>query len=391
MPDLLSGALFTMLPGMAEPLNIPITQVWSLGLAQEIGRGALEYARTHRRWKCSRPEYSLALNQLEQWRPDGLIITGPFKNAHERFKNVPYPVVMTHWAPELPELMQVDSDPLAAGAMAAEHLLVAGGYKHVACCFYPESIAHKARAEGFVKRAKESGITPTAFETVNRYSATESFITWLRSVPKPAAVFCTDDATARETIRAVRETGFVVPDDIAVLGCEDDEMICDSSHPAISSVRLPYRKTGYEAARMLDHAIRHRPLKKKQLYLPPEGITVRMSTSVFATGDKHLRRALEFIRRHACENITVHDAARHAGLSLRMMQLRFHQEVGHTPAEEIQRARMDKVKELLRNTEMTLTEIAEISGYQSSHYLSHIFKQINGRSARDYRNEFRRI
>jgi LacI family transcriptional regulator len=375
---------------MKKPLHIMIAQVWSLGLAHEIGKGVLEYAQTHGRWKCSRPDFSQAQHEIESWHSDGLILGGPIKDESGNLKAVNCPYVITQWVPSCPGIMQVDTDPADTGRMAAEHLLAGSGYKNAAVCFCPESEASTARAQGFSERARESGIEPGIFKTNPLRIPPDSLADWLEPVQKPVAVFCCDDVIAQDVIRLIQDMKMDIPEEVAVLGCEDNELICEGSNPSISSVHLPYRKVGYEAARMLDHAIRNRHLKRKQLYLPPEGITARMSTGIFATEDVQLRRALEFIRRHAGENITVHDAARHAGLSLRTMQNRFKEEVGRSPVEEIQRARMAKVKELLRNTEMTLNEIAEVSGFQSGHYLSRHFKAVNRRSTRNYRNEFRR-
>lgn len=188
----------------------------------------------------------------------------------------------------------------------------------------------------------------------------------------------------------LREEGLHVPDDIAVLGCENDVKACEGSIPMLSSVQLPYRQIGLECARMLDAQMSGRKLRKKQIYLPPEKIVVRKSTSLFATSDTQVRRAVEYIRRHAGENIRIKDIARHAGLTVDTLQRRFKDQVGHGPNAEIQHTRIESVKDMLRNTDLTLDEIAEATGYSDGHYLSKFFKIKTGLTARKYRNTYHR-
>ncbi len=247
------------------------------------------------------------------------------------------------------------------------------------------------RAEAFAKRCWQDDVACEQFwleKETPHDTRFDKLLSWIRSGDLPAAVFYSDDNIARHLLRALREAGLHVPDDVSVLGCEDDLKTCKGVFPSLSSVHLPYHQAGFEAARMLDAKLSGKPVKNKQVFLPPESITERMSTSLIATPDAQLRRAIEFIRRHACENITAAQAARHAGLTPRTLQSRFHAKIGHGPSQEIQRVRLAKAKEMLRHTPLSLDEIADATGYHSGHYLSKIFKRKMGQTARKYRSTF---
>jgi LacI family transcriptional regulator len=249
---------------------------------------------------------------------------------------------------------------------------------------------HIARVEGFAARCRELDRSCKLFIRQGTWGKlTEEFVAelldWLHSGDLPAALFCSDDISAARIIRELQTAGLHVPEDVAVLGCEDNQLICESSFPRLSSVHPPYRQVGFEAARKLDALFRGENLQQKSLWLPVDEISERMSTSLFAVDDIQLRRAFEYIRRHACEKISVNDVARHAGLTVTTLQRRFREKAGSSPNAEIQRARLDRVKEMLRAGSFTLDEIAEVTGYPSGPYLSKIFKRKTGQTVREYR------
>jgi len=373
---------------MKKPIHIIVAQLWTLELAQEIGMGFMDYAGTKMNWECLCLPKGLFLEYHDQWKNlDGLVIAG---EPGPLLENSSFPVIATHWDPDDVENPMVDVDPEATGILAAEHLL-AGGHRRLAVVSQSKWPALKKRAEAFAKRCWQDDVACEQIwieKDVPPDAPFEDLLTWIRSGDLPVAVFCSEDATAHRLLRVLREAGLHIPDDVAVLGCEDDLKVCKGSFPALSSVHLPYRQVGFEAARMLDAKINGNPLKDKQIFLPPGNITERLSTNLIATSDPQLRRAIEFIRRHACENITAAQAARHAGLTARTLQSRFHAKIGHGPSQEIQRIRLTKAKELLRQTPLSLDEIADATGYHSGHYLSKIFKRKVGQTARKYRATF---
>jgi len=383
---------------MEKRLQIVLAMVWDLNLSHEIGEGFFDYARTKINWNIQCMNWRQMIENLREntWSDlDGLVIAGDSRTYQDILIDRSFSLVTTHWMPENPELYQVDIDPLGTGSLAADHL-TSGGYRRLAAISCAPHHQHTARAEAFAERCRkkefpcEMFIFPGAYAGRPPDELIEAILTWVHDGDLPAALFCTEDSLGARLTQTLIEAGLHVPDDVAILGCEDDRKTCERSFPALSSVRPPYRQVGFEAARLLDAQLSGKKVKPRQLFLPAEEITVRMSTSLFATPDTQLRRAIEFIRRHACENISVKDAARHAGITPDTLRRRFQKEVGQSPNAEIQHVRMEKVKDFLRNTGLPLDEIAEATGYPDGHYLSKAFKNKTGNTARKYRNAHRR-
>ncbi len=206
-------------------------------------------------------------------------------------------------------------------------------------------------------------------------------------LPKPVALYCSDDDLAVDVITRCTFLGFAVPDEIAVLGTQDDPALCREVIPGLSSVNLPYHKVGYEAMRQVDQWLKRGKVPASPVAIAPSHVTVRPSTDMLALPDPQIVKAVRRLREECCENPDLNDVARHAGLSLRVMQLRFKELLGHTPGEELRRARLERVKQLLRETSMTLDEIADRCSFANANTLCEQFKKQTGITPGAYRKQ----
>ena len=214
----------------------------------------------------------------------------------------------------------------------------------------------------------------------------EVLVNWLKNLPHPCAIYCSEDLTAFHLNSACREIGLHVPDDIALLGTQDSQLLCEGIQPALSSVHLPYQKIGYQAADMLNDWIVKKKRPENPVAFEPSHVSVRASTETLAIDDPQLKKAIRFIRDNCTDNeISIDAAARHAGLSLRDMQRKFKQKLGHTPSTELQKARIRHIKTLLRETTFPLEEIAWRCGYPSANYLCSQFRRLTGTTPGEYR------
>jgi len=370
---------------------IIIGQHWQMELGHEIGRGVFEYARRKHPWNIRRASIDETRSGYMDWGMDALIFpVEPSNPTNELLIGAKLPIISTHALPDHPEIPQVSMDQIVIGEMAATFFL-SRHYKNFAFVNrYEESAAHQLRGQGFCDALKAQGCDPHELIFPSRLSFEEmesSILEWVRSVPKPAAIFCSDDGVARNIIELIHHTHCMVPDDVAVLGCEDDVMLCETCRPAISSVHIPYRRIGFEAARLADEMMQGKP--PRSIVLESAKITERLSTSLLATQDDQLRRAVDYIQRNICENITAQDAARHAGLSLRVLQKRFKAELEQTPARYIQHTRIEQAKTMLETTDRSVDDIAELVGYSHGLSLSKTFKALTGESPVKYRRKHR--
>ena len=199
-----------------------------------------------------------------------------------------------------------------------------------------------------------------------------------RRLPKPAGVFAAYDIKGRQLLDACRDAGVAVPEEIAVVGVDNDELLCGLATPPLSSVIPNTRRTGYEAARLLDRMLQGEEVPPEGHFIPPLGVHARQSTDILAVEDREIAAAMRFIREQACDGITVEDVLRAVPLSRRVLERRFRAVVGRTPHEEILRLRLDRVKQLLAETDLSLERISTLAGFAHPEYMSVAFKREIG-------------
>ncbi len=370
--------------------KVVISGIWSLASSHEVREGVSEYIET-----CDDIALIVSgsdtLSEIKDWEIDGLIVSVAKEQAG-LFDASPFPVVSVVGDPDL-DLPYVDADPEACGALAADYLLGLG-HTHFAAICRPFAGSHRARSAGFARRLMtrnvqfegEYFLEPGELESPERW---KNMASWVQALEKPAAIFCTDDCVGSQILSLMSENGIYAPEDISVLGCENEPVFCNHVHPTLSSIQLPYKKNGFEAIRLLDQLMQGKSPKNKQLLFPPENVVVRMSTNTLATKDDRLRKAFSYIQQHALENITISQVAQHAGVSTRDLQRRFQAKLGRSPKQELLLVRMNRVKELLRKTDLSLPEIAEKTGFISECWMGTLFTKTVGYPPGLYRKKNR--
>jgi LacI family transcriptional regulator len=182
-----------------------------------------------------------------------------------------------------------------------------------------------------------------------------------------------------------------VPDEVAVLGVDNDELLCDLADPPLSSVIPDVRRTGYEAAALLDRMMRGAKIAPEGRLFAPLGVATRQSTDVVAVADRHISAAVRYIRSHACSGITVADVLKQVPMSRRVLEARFQKLLGRSPHTQILAVKLDRVKQLLADTDLSLAAIAERSGFKHVEYLSVAFKRQMGLTASEFRSGQRQL
>jgi LacI family transcriptional regulator len=198
-------------------------------------------------------------------------------------------------------------------------------------------------------------------------------------------VFACYDIRGREVLDACRLAEVEVPDEVAVIGVDDDELLCELSDPPLSSVIPDTRRTGWVAAELLSEWMAGRRPRPKAHLIPPLGVTTRRSTDMLAVEDPDLAVALRFIRERACQGIAVDDVVGRVALSRRVLEARFQRVFGRTPHAEILRVQLERVKQLLLQQDLTLSAVAHQTGFRSGEYLGIAFKREFGLTPGEYR------
>jgi LacI family transcriptional regulator len=345
-------------------------------------RGIGDYARVHGKWLFYLPMDEL-LKQVparEQWDGDG-IIAQPHQNARlvKDLAECGKPVVSLSGPPGAGGLPSVLSNNKSVAELAVKHFRERG-LKRFAYCAVPgekggwpntgEAFREAVQAAGFECKMHTRGL-----ETVDRIMHMEELASFLRTLVPPVGVLAANDLRAREVLDAARSVDIAVPEQLAVLGISDDELICELAGPPLSSVTHNARRIGYEAAAMLDKLMSGQT-KVDDVVVEPLGVTSRQSTDLLAIEDSEVATAMRFIRENACLGIQVDDVLEHVAISRRGLEKRFVKLVGRAPHEEIRRVQIEGVKTLLVTTDYKLERIAEAAGFSSAQYLASLFHRM---------------
>jgi LacI family transcriptional regulator len=360
--------------------------------------GIRAYIREHRSWSIYLGEQSRgepAPQWLRTWSGAGIIARIENAAIARAVRATGLPVIDVSAARQMPNIPYVETDDAAIGRLGAEHLLQRR-FRHFAFCGVPHFKWSNSREEHFQQALAEAGFACHVYRPSEGARALvpweqeqRELADWIRRLPKPVGVLAAYDIRGREVLDVCRQLGVNVPDDLAVLGVDNDELVCDLADPPLSSIIPDTHRTGYEAAGMLDALMAGQPEPSLAHLIKPLGIARRQSTDVLATNDTDFSAAVRFIRAHATEGIAVDDVLRVVPLSRRVLESRFKRLLGRTPHEEILRVRIDRVKELLTETDLSLTAIAHRTGYDHVEYLSVVFKRETGLPPSVYRENSR--
>lgn len=360
--------------------------------ARGLIRGVIEYARAHGRWSVYLGEHSRGDEPpgwLARWDGDGIIARVENARIAAAVARCGRPAVDMSAARLLPRLPWVETDDAAIALAAAEHLL-SRGLAHFAFCGDDRFNWSKWRCQHFLEAVRQRGrdcdvYRPSARAARDWDADEDELASWLAELPKPVGVMACYDIRGRQVLDACRRAGLDVPDRVAVVGVDNDEMLCELSDPPMSSVQPDTRTTGYRAAELLDRLMSGKAVRQLAHRIPPVGVVTRQSSDIIATGDSDVADALRYIRANACNGITVKEVLQRVPMSRRVLESRFVALVGRTPHGEIERLRMERVKQLLLGTDLPIGEVARRAGYQHPEYLSAAFRRFEGVSPTAFR------
>lgn len=374
--------------------------------------GVLDWVNTHAEWDVqliiSRANIMNDVFEKAAADADGVYLVYDSSNYENRrlskiFDSLHKKIVITnerlpHFCHPGPDTRTIVLDNISIGRDAARYFCSLGnfaayGFVHGAI-FYPWSVEREKgfRAEIPGKAAFFSFVSGEAKPPMDsggpakRAIAKERLDTWLKEIPKPAAVFAANDIIASEVLRGCERMGIDVPNQIAVLGCDNDAFIAANTRPQLSSLQLPFYKLGYSAAETLDRLLKQRKVPQKICRISGTRLFARASSTAIPPATALVERARTFIAERACSGIRSSDVVAHLGISRSLLDLRYRQIRGKSLLEDILETRLDNVKHQLASTGRTILEIGRACGFNNPNNLKRLFKKRFGISMRDYRN-----
>jgi len=366
----------------------------SLASGRDILRGIARYLRAHGPWSVYHEPRALeeaVPPWLNQWQGDGIIARIQNRPIADAVVGTGLPVVdVLGLVPGLPVPL-VHVDDRAVARLGADHLLERG-FRHFGFCAVEGANWSDARQAGFEAIVKQAGCDcsicrlPPDTRGLANWEAQQDLLTdWVRSLPRPVGVMVCNDPRGQLVLEAARRAGAAVPEQMAVIGVDNDEPLCEISYPPLSSVQPDHVRVGYEGAALLDRMMRGETAPQSPVYVPPAGLVTRLSTDVLAIDDPLVATAVRFIREYACDGIGIDDIVAHLPLSRSTLQRRFRRVLGRSVHDEILRIRLRRVQELLLDTELPLESVADKAGFAHRQYLGEVFKARTGYTLAQYR------
>ena len=356
-----------------------------------IGIG--DYVLSHGPWSIHFAELGAHDNPpawLEKWDGDGVVFRGESKRIARVIERLSIPKIDLTPSRLLAASPWVKSDDAAVAHLAAQHFLERGFREFAYCGDARFSWSHR-RGDRFGQLVRSANYVCHHYQpprsVPNSDAEVDAIASWLTSLPKPVGVFACYDNRGQQVLEACRRARLAVPEEVAVLGVDNDEVLCVLSPPPLSSVILNARRAGWEAAALLSLMMNGETVPAEPHLIPPVGIATRQSSDILAIGDGRIAAALRYIREHACEGIRVSDVLRHCPMARRALEERFRQFLGRTPRQEILRVQLNRVKDLLVGTELPIGEIAARAGFNAEQ-LSAVFKKEHGLAPSEYRRRF---
>ena len=332
---------------------------------------------------------------LERWDGDGVIARIENQRIARAVIRCGRPAVDVSAARLLPDLPWVETDDELIARAAAEHLLERG-FRHFGFFGDERFNWSKWRRDQFVRMIAGHGAVCEVY-SAGRSAGRDwereenDLAQWLQGLPKPLGVMAAYDIGGRQVLDACRRAGLRVPDEVAVVGVDNDGLLCELSDPPLTSVEPDARRTGYTAAEILDRLMNNRRVPVLSHRIPPVGVVTRQSSDTMAVGDADVAEAVRFIRENACSGISVKDVLQRVPLSRRALETRFVKAVGRTPHAEVERVRLERAKHLLRVTDLPVFEVALRTGFRYQEYLSVAFRRYTGVSPTQFRKNARTV
>lgn len=361
--------------------NVALLIETTRSYGRQVLRGISDYARVHGPWIVYLPTEMPIRNvpPRDEWQGDG-IIAQPHQNQEflRQLVEGGLPAVNLSGPPGTAGLPGVRANQEGAAKLAMQHFRDRG-FTRFAYCGIPSERIWPPTYEIFRSLAEQNGhscdVYLPSYNPEARTLRLTHMAEWLKSLRKPVALLAANDLRAREVIDACRLVGLNVPEEIAVMGMNDDELICEMANPPLSSVQHNARRVGYEAALMLDRMMGGKKVLA-DVVVDPIGVASRQSTDLLAVEDPEVGKALRFIRENACGGIRVEDVLDVVTTSRRSLEKRFRDAVGRPLHVEIRRVQIDRAKQLLATTDYKLEKIAELTGFSTAQYLAGVFHKV---------------
>ncbi len=366
--------------------------------AKLLLKGVAKYSKEHEPWVlCKMPLSYRELHGLEgvvdwavKWNADAIIAQFYSTENVSLFKENGIIAIAQDFKSRFKEIPNITGDHYLAGKIGADYF-INKGFKKFAFYGYKNIVWSEERCEGFREKLTNYGLERNFFEYQNIDSENLWFyestplVEWLKSIPKPIALMACDDNQAHHITELCKQYQIKIPEEIAVLGVDNDEAVCTLSDPPLSSINQAVEKGGYDAAELIDKLLADSNAEYKDIIVQPTHIVTRESTDIYATENRYISIVLKYIHQNSDEKICIDDVSKLVPLSRRLLEIHFKEVTGLPIYTYILNLRVNKFAEKLLESDIPIIEIALDMGFYDYKNISRLFKKIKGCSPSEYR------
>ncbi|HPG40426.1 MAG TPA: DNA-binding transcriptional regulator [bacterium] len=363
--------------------------------SREFGRqliiGIARYSRLHGPWSFYKEQMGLksSIPLLTNWKPDGIIMRDC--NIRNELIDLKIPTILVQHDFTCPKnLPVIKTDSPAIAKMASEHF-IEKGIKNLAFCGFDQYEWSNRRKINFCRYNSKAGFKTFTYNSprdVHMYdweNEQQHVSEWLKTLPKPVGILACNDDRGQHVLEVCKRIGFKVPEEVAVVGVDNDPMVCEIGDPPLSSIALNVEYAGYQAAKLLDQMINKKSVHGRPILVSPTHVVQRQSSDILAVNDSEVVSAIRFIRDNARNKILVGDVVKNTHVSRRTLEQRFQKTIHRSIVDEIRHVRVEWISKLLIETDLPVSQITAFFDFTDVEHISRYFKKEKGIGLREFR------
>jgi len=363
----------------------------SRAFGRQLIIGIARYSRLNGPWSFYKEPIDLksSVPHLTTWKPDGIIMRDSLITKELLKLRIPT-ILAIHNSSYPKNLPVIKTDSSSIAKMASEHL-IEKGLKNFAFCGFNNYDWSKERRFYFNRFISEAGykthnyILPKRIKKNDWENEQQHVSNWIKTLPKPVGIFACNDDRGQHILEVCKLIDLKVPEDVAVVGVDNDPMICEIGDPPLTSIALNVESAGYEAAKLLDGLIEKKKITKRQILVSPSHIVQRQSSDILATDNAEVALAIRYIRNNAKNKILVRDVVKTTGISRRALERRFRKTIHRSIYDEIKLVRIEWISKLLIESDLSISKITSLFNFTDVEHISRYFKKEKGIGLREFR------
>ncbi|MDR1680335.1 MAG: DNA-binding transcriptional regulator [Prevotellaceae bacterium] len=381
-------------------LRVILLTDFSEAYAQNLLRGIIRYSKHHEPWVVCKMPFSYRVEHAvegvlawaKEWKADGIIAQFYNTDNVSIFREHGIAAIAQDFKARFCEIPNITGAHHETGRIGADYF-IRKGFKNFAFYGFKDIVWSSERCEGFLCELRQHGLDGRFYEYRNTdfnklwYYESAPLVEWLKRLPKPVALMACDDNQGHHIAELCQQCGIKIPEEIALLGVDNDEAVCNLSDPPLSSINQAVEKGGYEAAQLMEQMIKRPDIRHDDVVVVPTHVITRQSTDIYATTDKHISMVLRHIHQHTDRAFRIKELMQLIPLSRRPLETRFRQEIGMSIYTYVTNLRIERFTRRLLESKSSIADIVEEMGFSNYKNIARLFKKVKGCTPSQFRRQ----